>query len=375
MIVKNEEDVIARCLESVKDIVDEIIIVDTGSTDQTKEIAQKFTNQIYDFKWVNHFAKARNFSFSKATKDYQMWLDADDIITEEERAKILELKKTLDPTTDVVTFKYHTHFDANGNPTLTSTRERLFKRANKFKWNDAIHEYILMSGKIVHSDIAITHKKIGSSGDRNLKIYTSMVEEGRTFSPRETYYYARELMDHGKTEDAIKQFTNFLDDGQGWFEDNIATCFNLCRCYKHLGQRDKLLPILFKSFEYDTPRAEICCEIGYYYKELGDYQKAIFWFELALKLVKNSKGFILNDYWDYTPAIELCVCYSKIGDMAKSYHYHKLSAQFKPQSKGVLYNEAYFKNLGFVAVLPEPEEASSAETSLVESEPPTEEED
>ena len=69
MIVKNEELVLGRCLESIKDLVEEIIIVDTGSTDKTKEIAKLYTNNIYDFKWINDFSAARNFSFSKATKD------------------------------------------------------------------------------------------------------------------------------------------------------------------------------------------------------------------------------------------------------------------------------------------------------------------
>ena len=84
MIVKNEEDVIGRCLECVKEVVDEIIIVDTGSTDSTVEIAKEYTNKIYNFEWVDDFAKARNYSFSKATKDYIMWLDADDIILEKD---------------------------------------------------------------------------------------------------------------------------------------------------------------------------------------------------------------------------------------------------------------------------------------------------
>ncbi|MDE5995713.1 MAG: glycosyltransferase family 2 protein, partial [Eubacterium sp.] len=83
MIVKNEEKVLARCLESIKNAVDEIIIADTGSTDNTKEIAKKYTDKIYDFEWVDDFSKARNFSFSKASKDYIMWLDADDIISKE----------------------------------------------------------------------------------------------------------------------------------------------------------------------------------------------------------------------------------------------------------------------------------------------------
>ena len=93
MIVKDEEEVLERCLDSVKDVVDEIIIVDTGSTDKTKEIAYKFTDKVFDFEWINDFAAARNYSFSKATMEYCMWLDADDYIREEEREKILKLKE------------------------------------------------------------------------------------------------------------------------------------------------------------------------------------------------------------------------------------------------------------------------------------------
>ena len=67
MIVKDEEEILARCLDCVADLMDEIIIVDTGSTDKTKEIARRYTDKIYDFKWENDFSAARNFAFSKAT--------------------------------------------------------------------------------------------------------------------------------------------------------------------------------------------------------------------------------------------------------------------------------------------------------------------
>ena len=72
MIVKNEEDVLARCLDSVKDLVDEIIIVDTGSKDRTKEIAHTYTDNVFDFVWIDDFAAARNFAFSKAKCMYCM---------------------------------------------------------------------------------------------------------------------------------------------------------------------------------------------------------------------------------------------------------------------------------------------------------------
>ena len=67
MIVKNEEAVLNRCLESMASAMDEIIIVDTGSTDATKKIATAYTDQIYDFAWTGNFAEARNYAASKAT--------------------------------------------------------------------------------------------------------------------------------------------------------------------------------------------------------------------------------------------------------------------------------------------------------------------
>ena len=80
MIVKNEEAVLDRCLSSIADLMDEIIIVDTGSTDGTKAIAARYTSQIYDFRWEDDFAAARNFAFSKASMEYIYAPDADEVI-------------------------------------------------------------------------------------------------------------------------------------------------------------------------------------------------------------------------------------------------------------------------------------------------------
>ena len=95
MIVKNEEQVLARCLDSVADLMDEIIIVDTGSTDRTKEVAARYTDQIYDFTWIGDFSAARNFSFSKATMEYIYAPDADEVLDAENRARFLDLKNCL----------------------------------------------------------------------------------------------------------------------------------------------------------------------------------------------------------------------------------------------------------------------------------------
>ncbi len=111
MIVKNEEKVLKRCLDSVRDLVDEMIIVDTGSTDRTKEIAASYPGaKIYDFTWVDDFAKARNFAFSKATCDYIYSADADEEINEENRKKFMRLKQVLLPEIEIVQINTSTSF-------------------------------------------------------------------------------------------------------------------------------------------------------------------------------------------------------------------------------------------------------------------------
>lgn len=79
-------------MEAIEEIVDEIVIVDTGSVDRTKEIVEKYTSNIYDFQWIDDFAAARNFSFSKATQEYILWLDADDVLAEDAQEALKRLK-------------------------------------------------------------------------------------------------------------------------------------------------------------------------------------------------------------------------------------------------------------------------------------------
>jgi glycosyltransferase involved in cell wall biosynthesis len=80
MIVKNEAMNLRPSLESARGVFDNIVIVDTGSTDRTKEIAREFGAKVFDFDWVDNFAAARNEALAHATGDYAFWLDADDVL-------------------------------------------------------------------------------------------------------------------------------------------------------------------------------------------------------------------------------------------------------------------------------------------------------
>lgn len=348
MIVKNEENILARCLNSVKDLVDEIIIIDTGSTDNTKEIAKKFTDKVFDFNWINDFSSARNYSFSKATMDYILWLDADDVILPEDQVKFKYLKQYLNPTVDVVMMKYNVGFDENGNVTFSYFRERLLKRINSYCWKEPVHELIELWGYVNNADISITHKKEKSSElDRNIDIYENLLSTGHDLSLRGMYYYARELFSHENYNKAIEYFNKFLDNEDGWVEDKIGACYKLSLCYKNINDNKNALKSLLRSFEYDTPRAEACCELGQYYLNLSDYNKSIFWYKLAtnLEMPTDYWGFRLHDCWGYLPNIQLCVCYDKLGNINEAMKYNDLAGKYNPNSTAVEYNKKYFNRI------------------------------
>ena len=129
LIVKNEETVLARCLESVQGLFDETIIVDTGSIDSTQKIAAGYTSKLYSFPWNSDFAAARNFSFSKATMEYIYTADADEILDDANRERFLRLKGALLPEIEIVQMKYVTQgtFDTVLNA-KKEYRPKLFRR-------------------------------------------------------------------------------------------------------------------------------------------------------------------------------------------------------------------------------------------------------
>lgn len=345
MIVKNEEETLARCLESVEDIADEIIVVDTGSTDRTKEIAQRYTDQIYDFAWIDDFAAARNFSFSKASMEYCMWLDADDLLLRADRENLKKLKQSLPAETDIVMMRYQTAFDEAGNPTFSYYRERIVRNHAGFLWQGAVHEAITPSGILVYSEIAVTHRKLRPGDpDRNLRIFEGLLHKGHIFSPREQFYYARELYYHGRLQEADEAFTAFLDGGHGWIENQINACQLRADCRYRQGMPQQALQSLLQSLALDRPRAPICCDIGKHFFDRQNYRVARFWYELAVNCPRDeqSGAFIHPDCYGYIPYLQLCLCCHRMGEREKAIAYNEKAGECKPESAAVRQNRAYF---------------------------------
>lgn len=346
MIVKNEEDVLERCINSVKNMIDEVIVVDTGSTDNTISIAEKLGAKIYNFQWIDNFASARNYAFSKATKEYILWLDADDVFNRNDIDKFKELKSTLDPKVDSVTMNYVLTLGNNGEFINSIRRNRLVKREKNFQWKGRVHEYLEVYGDILHSDLNIIHQKNRTYTNRNLKIYESIVNLGEELSPRDIYYYANELSDNGRYDEAIIQYEKFLDTKAGWVEDVKRTCMKLADCYSHKSDLDNELKSILKALEYDVPNADICCRLGYIFLSKNNINTAIFWFRLATKSIppKENMGFVNTNNYTYIPWIELCVCYCRKGDYKTAYVCNEMANKFIPENASVLYNRNFLKD-------------------------------
>lgn len=347
MIVKNESEVICRCLDSVKDIVDEIIIVDTGSSDNTKAIVSRYTDKVCDLEWIDDFASARNFAFHYATMDYIFWLDADDILLEPDQEKLFQLKQTLDPSVDAISMPYHLLFDAEGNVTINLRRNRLVKRNKGFHWHGAVHEYLAVSGNILNSDISITHSPVDNDSERNLRIYERRLAVGETFTPRDLFYFANECFDHQNYERAIEYYQKFLFSKQGWFEDNISAFGKLADCYFHLGDIDQAREYTLKSFKYDTPRAEFCCRLGYSFIHQGEWRTATYWYKLATELEKpkDSLGFFNDACWTWIPHLQLCVCFDRLGKHKLAYKHNEIARKYQPNNEQILQNKQYLESI------------------------------
>lgn len=348
MIVKNEEDVLERCLKSAEGVADEIIVVDTGSSDETKSIARRLGAKVFDFQWTDDFAAARNYAFSQASCDYLFWLDADDVLPDQTRRGLLLLKEELDPEIDMVLLPYHTAFDAAGRPTLVFYRERLLRRACGFRWEGEVHEIIPPAGKRISLPLPVEHRKCKPpEAGRNLRIFEGLLRKGIIFTPRQQLYYARELSCSGRTAEAAVWFDRFLRERGGWLEDNIRACLDLAACRERLEDFDGALEAVFRSFVFDEPRAEACCAAGGVFFRRGQYARAAYWYELALQqpVKKESLGFYNPDFSGFVPLMQLCVCADRLGDTEKAMSYHLRAKKLKPEDPAVAYNEQYFNSL------------------------------
>ncbi|MED3549818.1 glycosyltransferase [Cytobacillus praedii] len=286
MIVKNEEKLIERCLSSVRNKVDEIIIVDTGSSDRTIELASKFTSKIYNLEWKEDFSYARNYSLEKATSDYILVLDADEYLDDSSN-----LDKVLVTEKDHYTVRIKNHLSSGGS--IYHPAVRLFKNKRGLQYFGKIHEHLNVEDKSLNlthefGELIINHEgykdeivKEKNKHERNIKILHDEVEK----NPSGYNYY-----NLGNQYKSNQEYNKALEAYQTAFPLSKERLYiqyllyNMIDCLRQLERFEEALNVVEASIESFPNHTDFHFMKGRIYEELNYLKDAELAYQHCLKL-------------------------------------------------------------------------------------------
>jgi len=328
-ICKNEINHIQDWYKSIAPLVDEIIMVDTGSTDGTLEWLQEKAStdkklKLYLFEWINDFSAARNFALSKVTSDYALFIDLDDRI--EETEAFLKWKSSVMGSADywMAVYKYA--------PTCSFARERVFKTNLGLKWTHFLHEGIapkLANGQQAAAQYVtswkVTHLRsdedLKKDRSRNISIMEYHKNKG-SLDSRMTYYYGKELFEADKPLEAFTQLLEAASRPDLEGHDRILSIQYACMSAMRLNQFEKAISLAHQGMQLSPHRAEFYVVTGDCYLKLNQPKNAIPYYESA----KNCKDpetngqmrgaiFSHEDSYSRYPRLQLCRVHFHIGDL------------------------------------------------------------
>lgn len=286
MIVKNEEHHLPACLATVADLVDEIIVVDTGSTDSTVAIAESSGAKVFHFPWVDNFAAARNEALRHATGDWIFWMDADDRLDVENGDKLRALIAQL-PRGDVVGFNMKVSC-LPGPESETATvvdHIRLFPNHPQIRWKYRVHEQILVAirklgGTVQWSDIVIKHVGYQDAevhrrkGERNLRLLRLDYENDPN-DPYTLFNLGNMMHELGEYQEAIALLTRSLQKSLPG-DSIVRKLYSLIvQCHKDLGQHEIALATCREGRNHYPNDVELLFVESNVLHKLGDRPGAI----------------------------------------------------------------------------------------------------
>jgi glycosyltransferase involved in cell wall biosynthesis len=317
MIVRNEEDYIAQCIESAVPVVDEVIIVDTGSADKTIEIARSYSNKvkIYNYQWTEDFSAARNVSLQYSNADWILVMDADEkIVFEKER--LFELLE--DSSKDAYIIPIHNLLSEKSELTSFSM-VRLFKRTGA-SYEGAIHEQLVISGtsgdyviidenicKIIHYGYLPEVIKKKDKLKRNITILDSEIGKNPD-NPFNWYNLGSTYLKSNSPEAAIIAFQKSLElCGDRKFTYTSQLIFKMAQCCWIQYKPDECIKLVKEYLAYDDFKeiSGLYYYLGLSYKDKKMYDEAIANFNRCMAAKENDYDFQIKGMASFLPMLEI----------------------------------------------------------------------
>lgn len=320
MIVKNEEENLADCLDTIKDSVEEIIILDTGSTDKTIDIARSMGAKVFNSKQFTSETKIEDFSFSRArneamrhaTGDWLVWMDADD--------RLINDEMIFSPEFDAyyATIKY-------GNTSYHQCR--FFRNYWGVHFSGAVHEFAVIDNCRLGTmqRCVFEHLPGEKPGriDRNLSILNKEYQNDPT-NKRTLFYLANANREAGEHEQAVIYYKGYIESG-GNFHDEVALAhYYLALSHYCQSKYDLALKAAHEAMAFDDKWGEPYALAGecYYFK--GQYRKAISYLTIAYEMpFPKTTMFVEKNRYREAPRLWISHCYEKLGDLEKAREWAK----------------------------------------------------
>ena len=370
LIVKNEP-LLEQCLLSIRPYIKEIVVVDTGSTDNTYKTAKKYADICIKYTDCNdpetglieNFAQARQKSFDLATQPWVGWLDADDLLfgCENLNKIINEYTEEAKQHTVGIMFPYEYGYDEFGVCSCRHYRERLISNKNEFHWVNPVHEVLINNNNTnyvfyTREEIIYKHqrqygKKVQESG-RNLRILRKYIERTGDKDARQLYYLGLECFNSGLFDEAAEHLIKYINES-GWDDEKVMACLKLVDIFQMKTDYYSALTWAFKAALIKENWGECYFAIGkmFYFLAQNDppgerrnWERCVHFIKIGLSLPPTNTLLFINPLdREYDIHRYYNMALNKLGNVKEALESVNIGLQKRPTDEGLLLNKRLYE--------------------------------